>query len=279
MKKYYMVLIIALLISSMPAFSAQKMRIAIMDFEAKDIPKKDAEKVTELIRNEMVNTGKFTVIERAQVGSILKEQGLQQTGCTDVTCAVEVGKILSARKILVGTIMSLKGKVVITGRIVDVESSVVEFSEKGVAKSDEEVYDAVISFTRNLTKRITSTVEAEPAEKEKGPAAGESLSSVSNPYLWPSIGLAGLSALSFGGGIYYNIQVDNTQADYDDVATKYNAANNTNDAKRLGNKMTSLEKDADKYTLYRNISYGVGSAFLVTAGYFIYRYFIFSYRW
>lgn len=66
MEKYYVVLIIALLISSMPAFSAGKMRIAIIDFEAKDISEKDSEKVTELIRNEMVNTGKFTVIERSQ---------------------------------------------------------------------------------------------------------------------------------------------------------------------------------------------------------------------
>ena len=135
--------ILAVMIFIQPGVTQNKMRIAIMDFEARDISKKDAIKISELIRNEMINIGRFVIIERAQMGSILKEQGVQQTGCTDITCAVEVGKMLSAKKILVGTIMSLGGSIVITGRIVDVEKGVAEFSEKAIARKESDLFTTV----------------------------------------------------------------------------------------------------------------------------------------
>ncbi|MFC1669260.1 CsgG/HfaB family protein [Spirochaetota bacterium] len=144
---------VLLILLCMPLF-AKKMRIAIIDFKAKGIPKSDAVKVSELVRNELINTGKFTVIERAQMKEILKEQGFQQTGCTDVSCAVKVGKLLSAKKILVGTVMKLGRKIIITGRIVDVEKGVAEFSEKGKARSNDDLDIAVENFAAKLSRKI-----------------------------------------------------------------------------------------------------------------------------
>ena len=132
----------------------KKMHLAVMDFEAKDISANESVKITELIRNDIVNTGKFVVLERAQMGQILKEQGFQQTGCTDVSCAVELGKALSANKILVGTVMKLGDQIIITGRIVDVEKGVVEFSDKAVAQSQKDIINSVSTFVERLSGRI-----------------------------------------------------------------------------------------------------------------------------
>ena len=57
----------------------------------------------------MINTGQYVVIERNEMSKILNEQGFQMTGCTDVSCAVG-GKLMSARKMLVGTIMKIERK-------------------------------------------------------------------------------------------------------------------------------------------------------------------------
>ena len=57
-----------------------------------------------------VNTGLFTVGERGEMDSILKEQGFQASGCTDIECAVKIGKLLSANKMLVGEIGKLGTK-------------------------------------------------------------------------------------------------------------------------------------------------------------------------
>ena len=83
------------------------MRIAVLQFTSSCVSEQTALTVSDILRSELVKTGKFTVIERKEMGNILKEQSFQLTGCSDVECAVQVGKLLSARKILVGSVSKL----------------------------------------------------------------------------------------------------------------------------------------------------------------------------
>ena len=65
----------------------------------------------------------YTVVERSQMDKIFDQFDIQNTGCTDVSCAVEFGKILSAERIVIGSV-GLVGKTYsITTRIVDVETA------------------------------------------------------------------------------------------------------------------------------------------------------------
>jgi len=115
-------------------------RLAVMDFQAKGVNNALAANVTELIRAELIKTGSFLIIERSQMDQRLREQCFQQTGCSDVTCAVQVGKMLSANKILIGSVMKMGKNIVISGRIVDVEKGV---GEKAATHSVESVDDLV----------------------------------------------------------------------------------------------------------------------------------------
>ena len=142
-----------------------KMRIAIMDFNPKGISGKDAYTVSEVIRNGMINSREYIVVEREQMNRVLHEQGFQMTGCTDNFCAVEAGKLLSANKILVGSISQLSDKIIITGRIVDVEKGTAEFSEKVYAETLNDLDIAAERFVKRLTDRILGKTP-EP-EKEK----------------------------------------------------------------------------------------------------------------
>jgi TolB-like protein len=72
------------------------------------------------------------------------------TGCTETSCAVQVGQLLSARKILVGTVMKMGNKIVISGRIVDVEKGIGERAANQSVTSVDELYDAAGKFTRTL---------------------------------------------------------------------------------------------------------------------------------
>ncbi len=156
--------IITLSFSSSLFADKKKMRIAIMDFSTKDITIKDARVISELIRNYMVNTGEYIVLERLEIDTILKEQRLQKIECKDVACAVQAGKLLSANAILVGSIIKLDEKIIITGRIVDVEKGTVEFSEKETIET-RSVFDASVQrFVKNLTKRM---LEKKPEPEKK----------------------------------------------------------------------------------------------------------------
>lgn len=144
---YFLVLIF---IFTIPLY-AQRARIAVMDFQSKGVPKTLAQNVSELIRGEMINSAKYIVIERSQMKKIIKEQGLQQSGCTDVTCAVKMGKILTAQKIIIGSVMKMGGMIIITGRVVDVKKGVGEVSASQQAKSEAVLFNAVENFTAKLT--------------------------------------------------------------------------------------------------------------------------------
>ncbi len=259
MKIIKSIITIIILLTTLPLYSADMMRIAIMDFQEKDISKNEAVKISELIRNEMVNIGRFTVIERAQIGSILKEQGYQQTGCTDESCAVEIGKLLSARKILVGTIMKMGEQIIIIGRIVDVEVGTSDFSSNATARNAGQLHSTVKSFVNELAIKI----EGEVAQQR---------------YVYRNMAFTftGVTLLSFGGGIYSNMKVTKLSEDHDSLLIDYKNTTNPAEAEKLHEKIVTKKEDADSFAMYRNISYGVSVASSLAMVWFFYKYLTFE---
>ena len=112
-----------------PVNDADRILVAVLDFEKRDVGEAEAIVITDYLRSEMINSGYFKVLERSAIDSILQELNFQQSGCTDASCAVEVGKILAVRKMIVGRLSKVNGKYYITARVVDVETSEIESSE------------------------------------------------------------------------------------------------------------------------------------------------------
>ena len=83
---------------------AQKKNIAVLQFDAENVSTSEAKILTNRLNDELFNFGKFTVIERAQIEPVLKEQGFQQSGCVSSECAVEAGKLLGVYQIVTGSI-------------------------------------------------------------------------------------------------------------------------------------------------------------------------------
>lgn len=129
--KNILLFVFALMITATPLLAQEKLRVAVMDLKAEGISERTARTVSNMLRTEFVNIGKFTVIERNQMNAILVEQGFQQTGCTDASCAVQIGKLMSARKILVGEVSPMGKSIIMTVRIVDVEKGVSEYAARG----------------------------------------------------------------------------------------------------------------------------------------------------
>ena len=51
--------------------SREKIKLAVLDFEEKNISQSSAEAVTDLLRTELFNTGHFKVIERQTIQKII----------------------------------------------------------------------------------------------------------------------------------------------------------------------------------------------------------------
>jgi len=70
----------------------------------------------------LLRDGRFTLVERARIDLVLKEQGLQLTGIADERTAVRVGKLLGASALLLGAFFDGGNSLRIDARIVEIES-------------------------------------------------------------------------------------------------------------------------------------------------------------
>lgn len=128
----------AVLLLALPAFSREKVTVAVLDFEPKNITAESAEAATDLLRTELFNTGCFKVVERQRIQKILEEQRFQSTGVTDTDQAAEIGRLLNVKKIMIGTVTLLGGTHILNTRIVDVQSGQVELAEAVESRGGEE---------------------------------------------------------------------------------------------------------------------------------------------
>jgi TolB-like protein len=104
------------------SFASAQETIAVIEFEAKGISQIEASALSDELEINLTNIGGYQVVERGQMENILQEQGLNQTGCISSECAVEVGKLLSVQKIVLGSISKVGSTFSVNAKIVDVES-------------------------------------------------------------------------------------------------------------------------------------------------------------
>jgi formylglycine-generating enzyme required for sulfatase activity len=111
-------------VSAVPLRAADEELVAVMDLVSQGARPEEAAAITNQLRTQLLKTGKFTLVDRSQIDAILKEQALQQTGCTSDECAVQVGKILGVRIIVSGNVTKLSDQVwQISVLMLDVESA------------------------------------------------------------------------------------------------------------------------------------------------------------
>ena len=104
------------------AFSFALETVAIIDFEGIGITEGEARALTQRLTSEIIVIGKFTVVERSEMKRLLNEQKFQYSGCVDVSCAVEIGKLLGAKSMIVGSVSKLGNTYSIDSRLIDVKT-------------------------------------------------------------------------------------------------------------------------------------------------------------
>lgn len=85
-----------------------RVRLAVVDFQNNSNwsywgPQLGAAAASQ-IAGELVRSGAFTVIERAQLEAVLAEQALGQSGAVDATTAARLGELLGVQAILTGAV-------------------------------------------------------------------------------------------------------------------------------------------------------------------------------
>lgn len=117
----------------------------------------DAGLVSEFVIEELLDTGRFDVVEREEIAAVAREQKLSLTGLFDASTAVQMGGLVGAKYLVIGSVTGLStktsglsynnsslGKVAgtqntvianVTARIIDVETGRIVLAAHGTGES------------------------------------------------------------------------------------------------------------------------------------------------
>jgi TolB-like protein len=128
--------------------------IAVAELSAQGMSASDAAVITDVLRNELVKTGRFKVIEKQNMDKVLAEQAFQQTGCTTDECAVRLGKLLNVQRIVVGSFGKLIDKYLVNLRVVNVETGEIIFGDSVGGRTVEEIEAGLKAIAARMAAQI-----------------------------------------------------------------------------------------------------------------------------
>ncbi len=171
MKKLYRLIAIITVILLMAvvnpgAFAADggKLRLAILNFRASSVSRPMTDSIRDMVEVELYRTGLFEMLERNQFDIILREQGFGERPCDETNCAVQIGKAVSADKIIIGSVNRIDG-IGIAVKLIDVKKGTIEYADIDSASSEKILVDAI----KRLTGRIALKIETDPGNESYYP--------------------------------------------------------------------------------------------------------------
>lgn len=163
--KYKLIFMLILILSLTTIVWPQKKitkrtNIAVLDFEARGgVDNNEAASLSDIFTGELISTQQFVVIERNRIKSILQEQGFQQSeACSQVSCIVEVGKILKVQRMFAGTIGKIGKMYTVAIQLIDIETGEIVSNKTREHKGDiEELTDILKGMADEITSEITGS--------------------------------------------------------------------------------------------------------------------------
>jgi WD40 repeat protein/TolB-like protein len=103
----------------------ERKRVAVMYFDSPGLSEDIAKTTSYLLEGRLGNSSFVELIERNQINSVISELKYQMSGLT-ASDAVEIGKHLNAKYIVIGSINKLGNLLIITAKLVNIETSQIE---------------------------------------------------------------------------------------------------------------------------------------------------------
>jgi len=162
MKRFFFILSILSIVLHTETASANfsKRTLAVLYFENNCLVKKQemdplCKGLADMLITELAKIEQLQVIERIQLQKILEEMALGQSGVIDQTTAQQVGKLLGAQTLLLGSFMHmLDGQMRIDVRIVEVETGRTIKAEEETGKPKK-----LTNIVQNLVKKVVQDLD------------------------------------------------------------------------------------------------------------------------
>lgn len=136
--------------------TTSKPLIAVMALDTQGVSGQEAALIADAISSRLLASKTCNVMERSQMDQILNEQAFQQSGaCDGGSCAVEIGRLLSVDRILVGSVGRIGDAWALNLRLVKVETGEILRSASGKKKG--KLADAQQTLVEQVVGDLTGT--------------------------------------------------------------------------------------------------------------------------
>ncbi|HOO71528.1 MAG TPA: CsgG/HfaB family protein [Spirochaetota bacterium] len=133
--------------------TAPKKRIAVMNFSANNSGADTARIARNTIELELFKTGLFDILEKEHINLIMAERKRQIAECHDRDCAVTIGKLLSAKYVILGSV-DKDVSYVIQIKVVDVEKKRIVIADSTEASDIGKIRRAAERISRSISRRM-----------------------------------------------------------------------------------------------------------------------------
>jgi TolB-like protein len=147
------------------AQSAQP-RLTVLPFEGVGVSQEDVLALTLFFETALQNTGRCQIIEQTEVDKILKAHQYVLADFNDPDKAVQIGKLIPADHIVLGTVGILGGRHYVNVKMIDLNTGAIVGARNATADSLEQLSTLLPEVAQQMTgapARVAATPPAPPA--------------------------------------------------------------------------------------------------------------------
>ena len=159
-------IIIAILFLS---FSQAQLAVSILDFKGEDVEDKVLRACYNQLEESLIESNRFTVIDKGQRDEILEEQKFQNSGMCDEECAVELGQLLGAEYLMLGEIIGFDKLYQVNIKIINIEKG--DVAEKVTSQIEggmSDLLNGMEDASQEIVRRIASGSGPQPVMQPSG---------------------------------------------------------------------------------------------------------------
>ena len=154
MRRFFMIAALIMLFgvcSNVVAQDGDRNRIAVFDPASSGTSIDEGTKIAvrEIISSTIVNTGKYSIVERSLLEKVMEEQKFSNSGAVDDMQATEIGKLAGANKVVLSVVTLTGGRNMLSIKIIDVMTATIERQKVKVVTSGE-LLDVIESLTLEM---------------------------------------------------------------------------------------------------------------------------------
>ena len=124
--------------------------MVVATFDAKGVGADDVEFVMDVFTSNFANMGFAKIVDRTQFDKIKKELSFQDSDWSDSNKVAELGRALNANQVATGQLTKRRNKVVLTVKILDVNTTAIIASNIGVVDDVDAFLDVMPEFCNTL---------------------------------------------------------------------------------------------------------------------------------